>query len=209
MDSMFNNVWDFPSISDVFFTWGLYSSSSGISDNISDKETRELYSSSRAIWGRDEIYFHSRRFMYGCPLSRIPAPFVQRVARITRMIPDARWPPPVRLADRAIDISLHSVPRALPKYIGNFPIRMPKIPRVEPSLALFVRQMRGWLSPPRPPPFGARMWIGRAQSSSLNAIAALYSELLKLFGTATLKRHWVSLSGIPDRIELIVFPRLY
>ena len=41
----------------------------------------------------------------------------------------------------AIDISVHSS-RALPKCIGNFPIGMPKVPQVEPSVALFIHRWR-------------------------------------------------------------------
>lgn len=39
----------------------------------------------------------------------------------------------------AIDISVHSF-RALPKCIGNFSIGMPKVPQVEPSVALFIHR---------------------------------------------------------------------
>lgn len=77
MDSMFNNVWDFPSISDVFFIWGLYSSSS-VYRIIFPIKKRENFIHRAGQFEGDEIYLR-RRFIYGCLFAN-PASFTQRVA---------------------------------------------------------------------------------------------------------------------------------
>lgn len=93
---------------------------------------------------------------------------------------------------------------------------MPKIPRVEPSLALFVRRMRV-LAFRREIAIRAfaRMQIGHVRSSSLNPIAVLYSGLLKLLETSTMQHMNVIVFRLPfgiwryNRIIMCVCVRFY
>lgn len=149
MDCVYTNEWHFTSIFDASPMKGI--ACSGISVYLvifltkkrRDKFIRErIYSSSRAIRASRDLL--SQPVVYGfrncrkrCASPSCSAHIESRAhPRIVASTSDQQ---------RAIDISPHSA-RVLPKYIGNFPIRMPKIPRVEPSLALFVRRMRDRLS---------------------------------------------------------------